>query len=114
MPFQRCGEAASGPRRSGVDDAACNAYVAAVMNLLLLLSALLSALTGGASAMRAPAAAHAVASAAVAVRSQARAVRTVSRPIATVQPLIESARAAIVQSFVVAPAVSLYASRRRE
>ena len=84
------------------------------MNLLLLLSALLSAITGGASAMRAPTAAHAVATTAAAVRAEVRSARIGSRPQ---QPRPTLAQAAVPSVPVLLPRVaveSLYASRRRE
>jgi hypothetical protein len=86
------------------------------MNLLLLLSALLSALTGGASAMRAPAAAHAVASSCAAVRSQARIARVASRPLQAPPSLMRSALRPLSDAIagVLTIAGPLYASRRRE
>jgi len=85
------------------------------MNLLLLLSALLSALTGGASAMRTPAAAHAVASAVAVVEAQVRPASVASRP----QQLLPTLAVSAVWAFsAAAPAVvraePLYARRRRE
>lgn len=85
------------------------------VNLLLLLSALLSALTGGASAMRAPTAAHAVASAASAVQAEVRAARVASRPQPPRWTLAAVAGPfAPVAARVVAAGQPLYASRRRE
>lgn len=86
------------------------------MNLLLLLSALLSAITGGASAMRAPTAAHAVSTAAAAVRAEVRSARIASRPR---QGLPTLARVALLPEtggvmLPVGGAEPLYASRRRE
>jgi len=85
------------------------------MNLLLLLSALLSALTGGASTMRTPAAAHAVASAAAVVEAQVRPTSIASRPQQALPTLAETAAWGLVAAApVVAPTEPLYARRRRE
>ena len=89
--------------------------MAVSVNLLLLLSALLSALTGGASAMRAPTAAHAVASAAATVQAEVRSARIASRPqqglptLALISTLPVPDAPATVAAFE-----PLYASRRRE
>lgn len=88
--------------------------MAQYVNLLLLLSALLSALTGGASAMRTPAAAHAVASAAVAMEAGARPTRIACRPQQD-----HPSRVAVVSSAIrltilpIVAAAPLYASRLR-
>ncbi len=85
------------------------------VNLLLLLSALLSALTGGVSAMRAPTAAHTVASAAVAVHAEAGSARIASRPQQGVASLTLSAVLPVVGDMPLIGALApLYASRRRE
>ena len=89
--------------------------MAVSVNLLLLLSALLSAITGGASAMRAPTAAHAVASAAAAVQAEVRSARIASRPQQGLPTLaLVSALAVRGASATVAAFEPLYASRRRE
>ncbi len=89
-------------------------FMRQLVNLLLLLSALLSALTGGASAMRAPTAAHAVSCAATAVQTKAALAIASRRPQQALPGLRTFAASpfAIVQSF--AEAAPLYASRRRE
>lgn len=85
------------------------------MNLLLLLSALLSALTGGGSAMRTPAAAHAVASAAAVVEAQVRPAAVASRPQQALPTLVASAAWGLAAAApAVAPGEPLYARRRRE
>ncbi|MEA1083080.1 hypothetical protein SFC76_02315 [Sphingomonas sp. CD22] len=84
------------------------------MNLLLLLSALLSALTGGTSAMRTPAAAHAVASAAAMVEARAIPARVASRPPQALPSLIVVATDVVAAAPAVGSTEALYASRRRE
>lgn len=85
------------------------------VNLLLLVSALLSALTGGTSAMRTPAAAHAVASAAAMVEARAIPARVASRPQQALPTLIASAAWGLAAAaLVVIPTEPLYARRRRE
>lgn len=83
------------------------------MNLLLLLSALLSALTGAVSSGRAPTVAHAAVAAASIRAEVAGTARSIaSRPL---QPLPELRTVALSLVAVAAsPAVPLYASRRRE
>lgn len=89
--------------------------MAAAVNLLLLLSALLSAITGGASAMRAPTAAHAAASASVAVRAAVRSARIASRPQQDQPELWVTAEPPVIGSVARVGAFQpLYASRRRE
>ncbi|NIJ28971.1 hypothetical protein FHT00_000904 [Sphingomonas insulae] len=85
------------------------------MNLLLLLSALLSAITGGASAMRTPTAAHAAASASVAVRAAVRSTRIASRPQQDMIGLAAAAALPLIGAIPRGDAIArLYASRRRE
>ena len=83
------------------------------MNLLLLLSALLSALTGVGSAVRAPAAAQAISTQVTAAAAQVRAVRAAQRPQPTRRTvaMVRTAAALPIVSVATAP---LYASRRRE
>lgn len=88
--------------------------MAACVNLLLLLSALLSAITGGASAMRTPTAAHAAASASVAVRAAVRSTRIASRPQQDMPGLTAAALPVIGFIPRVDAVARLYASRRRE
>lgn len=89
--------------------------MSARVNLLLLLSALLSALTGvGATAPaqdRAPTVAEGSVNAA---RAAATARRLTTRPTATLPTLHASAAAAITPALPLAPREPLYATRRRE
>lgn len=85
------------------------------MNLLLLLSALLSALTGAGSAVRRPEVAQAVAVRSVAGQpAQIAESRVAQRPVAAPPTLVTSA--AIVR--IIAPlkvaSIDIWASRRRE
>ena len=90
-------------------------YVAGVMNLLLLLSALFSALTGAGAGVRQPVVAQAVAVSRDAVRSAPAATRTIaSRPLAAPPKLIASALPGIAAILALAAVEPLFASRRRE
>ncbi|WP_267392998.1 MULTISPECIES: hypothetical protein [unclassified Sphingomonas] len=83
------------------------------MNLLLLLSALLSALTGAGSVVRGPAAAHAVSATAVCVQA-AKAVQVASRPVQALAAVSAVARsAASARPWVLLAVHPLYAGRRR-
>lgn len=89
-------------------------YVAAAMNLLLLLSALLSALTGVAASARAPEVTQAVATTAVARAAPAgRRVQAV-RPAAFPPTLAVVAIAPVLATAAPAKAGPLWANRRRE
>jgi hypothetical protein len=83
------------------------------VNLLLLLSALLSALTGVGASARQPQVAQAVA-------QQARAAVTASRPAVAHRPLITApslatlATAPVAVALHIAAAEPVFASRRRE
>ena len=83
------------------------------VNLLLLLSALLSALTGVGASARQPQVAQAVA-------QQAEAAVTASRPAAAHRPVVVApslamlARAPIALALRIAAVEPLFASRRRE
>ncbi len=99
----------------GMDGLICQPYVGRRMNLLLLLSALLSALTGVVSSVRVPEVSHAVAgSARVAGAAEAR------RPAATrrrVRGLPMLASLVAIPLSIVLPLRSrepLWANRRRE
>jgi hypothetical protein len=88
-------------------------YVRARMNLLLLLSALLSALTGIGGSVRSPDVAQAVAGQSVAV-----AATTVRRMMTTHRPANAAPRATriatIVTTWALSPVQAIWAGRRRE
>ena len=83
------------------------------MNLLLLLSALLSALTGVGSVARAAPVAQSITAQATVVAAGVSAIRVVHRPI---QPLVALACVSVMPVTVLPMlgTVALYASRRRE
>ncbi|MGR6327618.1 hypothetical protein ACU5AX_00985 [Sphingomonas sp. XXL09] len=83
------------------------------MNLLLLLSALLSALTGVGSAGRAPAAAQEISAQVTAAAAQVRAVRAARRP-QSAKLTVAMVRAAAALPVLAVATAPLYASRRRE
>lgn len=96
-----------------MDDAAARSYVAAV-NLLLLLSALLSALTGGQAGVRVPQAAVAISrvSAPASVASAAR-VAVAGRP-AIALPTLTDTQKSFGVAWRLGTTVPLFAGRRRE
>jgi len=83
------------------------------MNLLLLLSALLSALTGLSTSVARPAAVVA-ASAQVTRHVSVAALPQATRPADQPFALAQSARAPVVSPIVLRPIAPLFASRRRE
>ena len=85
------------------------------VNLLLLLSALLSALTGVQAGARAPQATVAVTQA-TQVAASARAVRATvaGRPVVTVPTLLANAIAPLLPSWNLVAVEPLFLSRRRE
>ena len=88
-------------------------YVRARMNLLLLLSALLSALTGIGGSVRSPDVAQAVAGQAMV--AEAAAVRRVAPTERPADTLPMARRIAVpVTSWALPPAQSIWATRRRE
>ena len=90
-------------------------YVRRCMNLLLLLSAMLSALSGaglGARVPQAPVAVNVVA--AVATAARVARVAIVGRPAQAMPSLGDLAPGAALAAWRVAPAAPLYLSRRRE
>lgn len=97
-----------------MDDRGHNAYVGCAMNLLLLLSALLSALTGAGAGVRRPEVAQAVSARSVVASPVRIAVRPAQRPVAALPTLVRSAAMAGGVRPVLLGAVDLWASRRRE
>ena len=83
------------------------------MNLLLLLSALLSALSGMGASARQPQVAHAVAQQAQ-VASEVTARRIAARPVQPLASLVTSAAWGLWNALTVAPIAPRFASRRRE
>ena len=84
------------------------------MNLLLLLSALLSALTGSGGSVRQPQVAQAVAQQARAAVAATVAQRVAARPAQVLVGLPTSAAAPRATSLALLPAESAFAMRRRE
>ncbi len=85
------------------------------VNLLLLLSALLSALTGAGGSVRAQDRAQAVAEGSIAAARVAVAPKAATvRPTAGLATLPETARAGRDTALTVVPAEPTYAARRRE
>lgn len=90
-------------------------YVWQRMNLLLLLSAMLTALSGGGLGVRAPQVPVSVNSVATFTADvQAVAVKVAGRPVGVPLQLSAAARAPLANAFQLAPAAPLYLSRRRE
>lgn len=85
------------------------------MNLLLLLSALLSALTGVGGGVRTGQAVQAVAERSATAVAAVAVVRTrTTRPSAELPTLAEQALPVALASFTVRPVAPIFASRRRE
>ena len=100
----------------GMDCSCLPPYVQSRMNLLLLLSALFSALSGLGGSARTPASVQAVAGAAAAqVVAPARQVATTLRPVAALPDFAALARSLVAHAaFALTPATPLWADRRRE
>ena len=89
--------------------------MSSAVNLLLLLSALLSALTGAGLGARAAQPAVAVSRIAeTAVAAQVKPVRAITGPVAALPDLTAVAGARSTPAWLLAPAAPLYLSRRRE
>lgn len=99
---------------SAVDARPGASYVHRRMNLLLLLSALLSALSGVGGSARQPQVAQAVAQQARAVAPRLAAAVPAARPVAALPALAVLATAPVVRVAVPVAAIPLYATRRRE
>ena len=85
------------------------------MNLLLLLSALLSALTGVGGGVRGQQAVQAVAERSVTVAASARVARAATiRPLAAVPTPASQAPGVALAVFALRPVAPIFASRRRE
>ncbi|WP_156818869.1 hypothetical protein [Sphingomonas sp. Mn802worker] len=84
------------------------------MNLFLLLSALLSALTGIGSSARQPQLAQAVAQEKVARPVAAARVVLLARPVQAIASLARAAAAPITRGWTLLPAEPAFAGRRRE
>ena len=84
------------------------------MNLLLLLSALLTALTGVGSGARTPQMAQAVAQQARVASTVATVATAARRPLETWSTLAAAATAPLAAGWRLAPSSPLYAGRRRE
>ncbi|KTT70882.1 hypothetical protein [Sphingomonas endophytica] len=84
------------------------------MNLLLLLSALLSALTGVGGSVRQPQVAQAVAQQVKAAAIASAARRIAARPVQAVATLAASAISPVVRVVAPVAAEPIFASRRRE
>ena len=89
-------------------------YIAGVVNLLLFLSALLSALTGVVGGGRVAEVPQYTAAASASARVSARPAVNVKRPIAALPRLQEVANALPAKVFALTPATPLFAGRRRE
>lgn len=97
-----------------MDDAGARPYVGGV-TLLLLLSALLSALTGAGPDVRAPQAAVAISRAAESVVAPAtRPAQVSGAPVAALPKPVDLAVLPARPAWRLAPAAPLYLSRRRE
>jgi hypothetical protein len=98
-----------------MDDPLRAHYIPRQMNLLLILSALLSALTGAISGVRAPAAQYQAVQARAVQASAPRAVRTTPTVVAAALPSLRVlAAAALPAGFALTALAPLYMDRRRE